>query len=93
MIGRNIFETPGFTGSWFEAAHSKVDRHGRDILANSEVWLAQCLCEANESLPYRKLVESAKAEEQRIWIGRSQGESINGENLNALGGSQLFRLS
>ena len=36
-----------------------------------EVWLAQCLCESNESLPYGKPVESAKAEEQRIRIRTS----------------------
>jgi hypothetical protein len=58
-----------------------------------EVWLAQCLCESNESLPYRKLVESAKAEEQRIRIRTSQSASIDGENLNTLGLRQLFRLS
>jgi hypothetical protein len=44
-------------------------------------------------LPYRKLVKSAKAEEQRIRIRTSQSESIDGENLNTLGRGQLFRLS
>jgi hypothetical protein len=44
-------------------------------------------------LPYRNLVESAKAEEQRIWIRTSQSESIDSENLNTLGRRQLFRLS
>jgi hypothetical protein len=58
-----------------------------------EVWLAQCFCQSNESLPYRKLVESAKAEEQRIRIRTPQGASIDGENLNTLGLRQLFRLS
>jgi hypothetical protein len=44
-------------------------------------------------LPYRNLVESAKAEEQRIRIRTSQSASIDGENLNTLGRRQLFRLS
>jgi len=44
----------------------------RELVSCPEVWLAQCLCESNESLPYRKLVESAKAEEQRIRIRTSQ---------------------
>ena len=56
------------------------------------VWLAQCLCESNESLPYRNLVETAKAEEQRIRIRTFQGASIDAENLNPLGRHQLFRL-
>ena len=55
-------------------------------------WLAQCLCEPDESLPYRKLVESSKAEEQCIRIRASQSESIDGENLNTLGRRQFFRL-
>ena len=54
----------------------------RELVSCAEVWLAQCLCESNESLPYRKLVESAKAEEQRIRIGTFQSESIDGEDLN-----------
>ena len=58
-----------------------------------EVWLVQCLCESNESLPYRKLVESAKAEEQRIRIGTFQSASIDGKNLNTLGRRQLFSSS
>jgi hypothetical protein len=65
----------------------------RELVSRPEVWLAQCVCESNESLPYRKLVESAKAEEQRIRIRTSQSASIDGENLNALGRRQLFRLS
>jgi hypothetical protein len=44
-------------------------------------------------LPYRKLVKSAKAEEQRIRIRASQRASIDGENLNTLGCRQLFRPS
>jgi hypothetical protein len=44
-------------------------------------------------LPYRKLVESAKAKEQRIRIRTSQSASIYGENLNTLGRRQLFRSS
>ena len=62
----------------------------RELVSSPEVWLAQCLCESNQSLPYRKLVESAKAEKQRIRIGTSQGASIDGENLNTLGRRQLF---
>ena len=65
----------------------------RELLSCPEVWLAQCLCESNKSLPYRKLVESAKAEEQRIRIRTSQSASIDGENLNAQGRRQLFRPS
>ena len=65
----------------------------RELVSCPEVWLAQCLCESNESLPYRKLVESAKAEEQRIRIRTSQSASIDGENLNTLGRRQLFRPS
>jgi len=65
----------------------------REVVSCPEVWLAQCPCESNESLPYRKLVKSAKAEEQRIRIRTSQGASIDGENLNTLGRRQLFRLS
>ncbi len=57
------------------------------------VWLAQCLCESNQSLPNRKLVESAKAEQQRIRIRTPQCASIDSENLNSLGRRQLFRLS
>ena len=57
----------------------------------SAVGLAQCLYESNESLPYRKLVEPAKAEEQSIWIRTSQDASIDGKNLNTLGRRQLFR--
>ena len=57
-----------------------------------EVWLAQCLCESNESLPNRRLVESAKAEEQCLRIRTSQRASIDGKNLNTLGRRQLFRL-
>jgi hypothetical protein len=64
-----------------------------ELVSSPEVWLAQCLCESNESLPYRKLVESAKAEEQRIRIGTSQSASIDGENLDTLGRRQRFRLS
>ena len=33
------------------------------LVSFPQAWLAQCLCESNESLPYRKLVEAAKAEE------------------------------
>ena len=62
----------------------------RELVSSPEVWLAQCLCESNQSLPYRKLVESAKAEKQRIRIGTSQSASIDGENLNTLGRRQLF---
>jgi hypothetical protein len=65
----------------------------RELVPCPEVWLAQCLCESNESLPYRNLVESAKAEEQRIRIRKSQSTSIDGENLNTLGRRQFFRLS
>ena len=65
----------------------------REPLSYPEVWLAQCLCEPDESLPYRKLVESAEAEEQRIRIRSSQSASIDGENLNTLGRRQLFRQS
>ena len=65
----------------------------RELVSWPEVWLAQCLCKSNESLPYRKLVESAKAEQQRIRIRTSQSASIDGENLNTLGRRQLFRLS
>jgi hypothetical protein len=65
----------------------------RELVSWPEVWLAQCLCEPDESLPYCKVVESAKAEEQRIWIRTSQSESIDGKNLNTLGRRQLFRLS
>jgi len=54
------------------------------------VWLAQCFCEAVEALADCKLVESAKAEEQRIRIRASESASIDGENLNALGGRSLF---
>ena len=57
------------------------------------VWRAQCLCEPDESLPYCKLVESAKAEEQRIWIRTFQSASIDSDNLHSLGSGQLFRLS
>jgi hypothetical protein len=74
--------------------HALVIWHSlRELVSCPEVWLAQCLCEPNESLPYRKLVESAKAEEQRIRIRTSQGASIDGENLNTLGSRQFFRLS
>ena len=62
-------------------------------LSPHEVRLAQRLRESNESLPYRKLVKSAKAEEQRIWIGTSQCASIDGENFNTQGRRQVFRLS
>jgi len=65
----------------------------REPVSCPEVWLAQCLCEPDESLPYRKLVESAKAEEQRIRIRTFQGESIDSKNLNTLTRRQLFRLS
>ena len=65
----------------------------RELLSCPEVWLAQCLCKSNESLPYRKLVESAKTEEQRIRIRASQSASIDGENLNILGCGQHFRPS
>ena len=65
----------------------------RELVSCPEVWLAQCFCEPDESLPYRKLVESAKAEEQRIRIRTSQSESIDGQNFNTLGRRQLFRLS
>ena len=54
------------------------------------MWLAQCFCEAVEALADCKLVESAKAEEQRIWIRASESASIDGENLNALGSRSLF---
>jgi len=64
-----------------------------ELVSWPEVWLAQCLCESNESLPYSELVESAKAEEQRIRIRKSQSASIDGKNLNTLGRRQLFRLS
>jgi hypothetical protein len=63
----------------------------KELVSFPEVWLAQSLCESNESLPYRKLVKSAKAEEQRIRIRTSQSASIDGENLNTLGRRQLFR--
>ena len=56
------------------------------------VWLAQCLCESNESLPYRKLVKSAKSEQQRLWIRTFQSASIDGENLNTLGRRQSLRM-
>lgn len=62
-------------------------------VSRSEVWLAQCLCESNESLPYRKPVESAKAEEQRVRIKTSQSASIDAKNLDPLGRRQPFRLS
>jgi hypothetical protein len=65
----------------------------RELVSRPEVWLAQCPCHSNESLPYRRRVESAKAEEQRMRIRTSQRASIDGENLNALGFRQLFRLS
>ena len=65
----------------------------RELISCPEVWLTQCLCESNESSLYRKLVESAKAEEQRIRIRTSQSASIDGENLNTMGRGQLFRLS
>jgi hypothetical protein len=65
----------------------------RKLVSCPEVWVAQCLCESNEPLPYRKLIESAKAEEQRIRIRTSQSASIDGDNLNTLGRGQLFRLS
>jgi hypothetical protein len=64
-----------------------------ELVSFAEVWLAQCLCESNESLPYRKVVESAKAEEQRFRIRTSQSASIDGENLNTMGRRQLFRMS
>jgi len=61
-----------------------------DLIGGS---LAQCLCESNESLPYRKLVESSKAEDQRIRIRTLQGASIDAKDLNALGRGRLFCLS
>lgn len=64
-----------------------------ELVSCPEVRLAQCLCEPDEPLPYRKLVESAKAEEQGIRIRTSQSASIDGENLNTLGLRQLFRRS
>ena len=65
---------------------------GIDGLISRGRGLAQCLSESNESLPYRALVEAAKAEEQRIRIRTSQSESIDGKNLNTLARRQLFRL-
>jgi hypothetical protein len=65
----------------------------RERVSCSEVRLGQCLCESNESLPYRRLIESAKTEEQRIRIRASQSASIDGEYLNTLGLRELFRLS
>lgn len=64
-----------------------------ELVSFPEVWLAQCLCESKESLPYRRLVEAAKAEEQRFWIGTFQSTSIDGENLNILRRGQLFSSS
>jgi hypothetical protein len=73
------------TGDW-------VTWHSiRELVSFPEGRLAQCLCESNESLPYCKLIESAKTEEQRIRIRTSQSASIDGENLNTLGRRQLFR--
>jgi hypothetical protein len=79
----------GFIGA--SVSDSAIWHSWKELVSCPEVWLAQCLCESNKSLPYRKLVESAKAEEQRIRIRTSQGASIDGENLNTLGRRQLFR--
>jgi hypothetical protein len=65
----------------------------RELASCPEVRLTQCLSESSKSLPYRKLVESAKAEKQGIRIGTFKGASINGENLNTLGRCQLFCLA
>src|SRR5271163_742737 len=65
----------------------------RKRVSQPEVWLAECLCESNEPMPNRRLVKSAKDEEQRFRIRTSQGASIDGKNLNTLGRRQLFRLS
>ena len=75
------------------AAKGSIWHSLRNSDAWPEAWLAQCLCESNESLPYRKLVESAKAEEQRVRIRTFQSASIDGDNLNTSVRCQLFRSS
>jgi hypothetical protein len=93
-------------GFFFDfVGHSWVQvlRMRSDFIAN-QVWrgvkmgrfifpLVQCLCESSETLAYRNLVESAKAEKQRFRVGTLQRATIDRENFNTLGRRQLFGAS